>query len=202
VRRQDEWRIPVEAIRLAARGVDDVLASAATSAASAAATSGTRSATVDARRVARGTTGGRTRELHARTGARTNADRLTCVQVVALGVAVLRFAEDEVRVLDVDARVETVSAADAEPVHVGDAAPPALGARAAPTVVVLQARVDVIRMLIVGGHDIGETGRHRGDEVPGLALIVADVQATVVADHQMLAIVRIDPDRVLIDVRR
>src|SRR4029079_6714173 len=127
---------------------------------------------------------------------------LAGVQVVALGISVLRLAEKDIRMVDIHAGVETVAAADAEPIHVGDAAAAALRARAAPTIVVLKTGVDVVRPLVVSSDDVGETGGHRCDEVPGLALVPADVQAAVVADHEVLAVARIDPDRVLVNVRR
>ncbi len=54
----------------------------------------------------------------------------------------------------------------------------------------------------VGRHPIGERGGHRVDEVPRSPLIPADVEPAVVADHDVLGVLRIDPDGVLIDVPR
>ena len=48
--------------------------------------------------------------------------------------------------------------------------------------------------------DVGERRGHRVHEVPRLALVPADVETAVVADHDVLRVLRIDPDRVLIDV--
>src|SRR4029434_4957393 len=96
-----------------------------------------------------------------------------------------------------------VAAADAEPVGVENAAAAtaaAHGARAAPAAVVLKPDVHVVRVAHVRGHDVGERGRHRVDEVPRAALIPADVEPAVVADHDVLGIFLCDPDRVLIDV--
>src|SRR6185437_15680037 len=179
-------------------GIDHVLARATASAAAAPAAAARRAAVDAGRRAAARTAG----QLRRRTGGRTDAHRLPRVQVVARRVAVLRFAVDDAWRIDVDRRVEAVTAADAEPIHVGDAAAPTLRARAAPRIVVLQPGVHVVRMLVVGGNDVGEPGRHRGDEVPRAALIPADVETAVVADHEVVRVPRIDEDRVLIDVRR
>ena len=73
-------------------------------------------------------------------------------------------------------------------------------ARAAPAAVVLQADVDVVRTAHVGADPVGERGRHRVDEVPRPALVPADVEPAVVADQQVLRVLRVDPDRVLVDV--
>src|SRR5262249_49258873 len=147
-------------------------------------------------------TAGRTRAAATSTaGAWTDADRHAGVQIVARGVSVLRLAVDDVRMIDVDAGVEAVATTDAVPIHVGDAATAALRARTAPTVVVLEAGVDVIRMLIVSGDDVRQSRCHRRDEIPRAALGVAHIEAAVVADHEMIRVLRIDPDRVLIDVR-
>src|SRR6185369_17821690 len=44
-------------------------------------------------------------------------------------------------------------------------------------------------------------GGDRVDELPRRALIVADVQPTIVSDEKMIAIVRVDPDSVIVAVR-
>ena len=100
----------------------------------------------------------------------------------------------------IDRGIETVTAADAEPVRVHDAAAPAHGARPAPAAVVLQPDVDVVRPAHVGADDVRQRGGHRVDEVPGLALVPADVETAVVAAHDVLRVLRVDPDAVLIDV--
>src|SRR6185437_1305484 len=117
VRREDERRVPVEAVGVARLRVDDVLARATASAAAAPAAAARRAAVNAGRRAAARTAC----QLRRRTGGRTNAHRLPRVQIVARGVAVLRLAVDDVRRVDVDRRVEAITAADAEPVHVGDA---------------------------------------------------------------------------------
>src|SRR5262249_6599751 len=148
---------PVEAIRLTALGIDDVLArrrsaAAAPSPSTATATAGR--ASVDARGAGCISAGRATRELHAWAGVRPDAHGLPRGQIVARSASVLRLGEEAVRVVDVHAGVETVAAADAEPIHVRDAAAPAFRARSTPAVVVLQTGVDVVRTLIVGRHDV------------------------------------------------
>src|SRR5206468_8616715 len=76
------------------------------------------------------------------------------------------------------------------------------GAGTTPTAVVLQADVHEIRTAHVGGHDVGQGGRHRVHEFPRASLIPADVETAIVANHEMLRIPRIDPDRMLIDMPR
>src|SRR5262249_48531994 len=150
--------------------VDDVLAS---SAASTAATTTTTSATGRAAIDTRGIRTARATACAAR--ARTNAHRHAGVQVIARRVSVLRFAVDDVRMIDVDAGIEAVAATDAVPIHVGDTTAAALRARPAPAVVVLEARVDVIRTLIVRRDDVRESRCHRRDEVPRATLRVAHI---------------------------
>ena len=74
------------------------------------------------------------------------------------------------------------------------------GARPAPAAVVLQADVDVVRPAHVGADPVRKRCGHRVDEVPRPALVPRDVQPAVVADDQMLRVLRIDPQRVLIDM--
>ena len=101
----------------------------------------------------------------------------------------------------VDSGLEAVAAADAEPVGVEDPIGRlAGGTRPAPAAVVLQADVDVVRPAHVGAHPVGKRRGHRVDEVPRPALVPRDVQPAVIADDQMLRVLRIDPQRVLVDM--
>ena len=75
-------------------------------------------------------------------------------------------------------------------------------ARAAPAAVVLQAAADDVRLPHVGADLVELPDRaERVDELPGLGLVVGDVEAAVVADHHVVVIARIDPDGVMIAVR-
>src|SRR5262249_58517163 len=105
-------------------------------------------------------------------GVRSNALPTADAQVVAVGRAVLRLGDDHVVVGGIDRGIETVAAADAEPVRVHDPAASAHSAWSAPAAVVLQPDVDVIRPAHVGGADVRETGRHPVDVVPHSALAV------------------------------
>ncbi len=120
----------------------------------------------------------------ARTDARASAP---LAQVEAVHVAVLRFRVHDRPVGRILLRVEAVAAADPEPVGVEDADRVARRARAAPGPVVLQAAAHVVRLPHVGADRVELPGGHRVDEVPGVALVVAHVEAAVVAVHHVVA---------------
>src|SRR5262249_48139755 len=74
-------------------------------------------------------------------------------------------------------------------------------ARAVPTSVVLQTAANVIRFSHVSRDGVELRRRDVVDELPRRALVVTDIQSAVVADHQMGAVLRINPDGVMIAVR-
>ena len=133
--------------------------------------------------------------------ARADVHRLARAQVDALHVAVLRLVVDDVRVGGVHLGVEAVAAAHPEPVGIGDPRRAARRARAAPRAVVLQAAVHEVRLPHVRAHRVELAHRHRVDELPRVALVVAHVEAAVVAEHEVPRVRRVDPQRVVIAVR-
>ena len=74
------------------------------------------------------------------------------------------------------------------------------GARTAPRSVVLQARADVVRTPHVDRHVVRLADGPEPRRFERLAAVVADVEAAVVAVHHVLAVVRVDPDRVVVHV--
>ena len=64
----------------------------------------------------------------------------------------------------------------------------------------MQATANKIRLTHIGRHGIELRRGHRVDEIEGLALIVTHVQSAVVADDNVLAVFRVNPDRVMIAV--
>ena len=121
-------------------------------------------------------------------------------QVDAVGVAVLRLRVADRPVGRIIRGVEAIAAADAVPVGVQDAARCCARARAAPAAVVLQPAADVVRLPHVGADCVELAERHRFMSSHVVALVVADIEAAIVADDKMLAVARIDPDRVVVAV--
>src|SRR5262249_12660119 len=74
-------------------------------------------------------------------------------------------------------------------------------ARAAPAAVVLQPAADEVRLPHVGAHRVELADRNGVDVLPGVPAVVADVNAAIVSDDEMGAVLRVDPDRVMIAVR-
>ena len=98
-------------------------------------------------------------------------------------------------------RVKTIAAAGAKPIGVGNARVAARLARTAPRTVVLQATINVIRFPHIGSHSIKLTRDNRIDELPGVTLIVSDIQAAIVSNQKVFAVLRIDPAGVMVAVR-
>ena len=114
----------------------------------------------------------------------------------------LRFRVNDVVVRRIDLRVKAVAAGDAIPISVGNShLQISRLAWTTPRAVVLQSAVHVIRLTHIDADCVELRGRNRVDELPGRALIVTNVQTTVVTNQQVIAVRGIDPDRVVIDVR-
>jgi len=98
-------------------------------------------------------------------------------------------------------RIETIATARPEPVRIGNAHIASRLARAAPRTVILQSAIHVVRPAHIDSNRV-ELCRHDSgvDELPCVTAIVADVQAAVIADHDVVAILWIDPDGVMIAV--
>src|SRR4030095_6803508 len=73
--------------------------------------------------------------------------------------------------------------------------------RAAPTTIILQTAANVVRLSHVHGDRVEPRRRDVVNELPSRGLIVADIQTAVVADNQVVSVIRIDPQRVVIAVR-
>ena len=121
-------------------------------------------------------------------------------QVVTAHASVLRFAIDGGPIGGVLPGVETVAAGDGVPVCIDGAAGGAEGAGAAPGVVVLQAAADEIGAAHVGGDLVELAGFDGVVIVPGVAAIVTDVEAAVMAYGDDPRIFWIDPEGVVIGV--
>src|SRR5262245_20426260 len=154
--------------------------------------------------------------------ARADRDAAASLQIETLNIAVLRFCVDRRVISRVDLRIKTVASADAVPVGVDDsaaatatataaatttaaaaatAAASASLARAAPTAVILQASANVVRLSHVHSDSVELRRRDVVNELPSRGLVVADIQTAVVADNQVVRVIRIDPQRVVIAVR-
>src|SRR5262245_10971287 len=151
--------------------------------------------------------------------ARADRDATARLQIEPLHIAVLRLGVDRRVISRVDLRIKTVASADAVPVGVDYSAAAATTAttattaaatttaasarltRAAPTAVILQAAANVVRLSHVHGDRVELRRRNVVDELPSRGLVVADIQTAVVADNQVVSVIRIDPQRVVIAVR-
>ena len=133
--------------------------------------------------------------------ARPNLLRAPSAKIDSSHVAVLRLRIKYVGIGRISLSIEAVAAANAEPVGIHNARIGTRLAGSGPRTVILQAAVDVIRFAHVRGDRVKLRAHDRVDEFPRVALIVSHVQAAIVADAQMFAILWIDPDRVMIAVR-
>src|SRR6185295_17202662 len=134
--------------------------------------------------------------------ARSNAYAAAGAHIQTLHRAALRLGIDGVVISRIDLRVKTIATADAIPVSVRDSVLQAARlAWTTPRAVVLQTAVHVVRLTHVDSDRVELRGGNRIDKLPRRALIVADVQAAVISDHQVVAVVGIDPDRVIVAVR-
>src|SRR5262249_5947545 len=119
-----------------------------------------------------------------------------------LHVAVLAFRIDDVRVVLVDAADEAVAPADELPVLVDRPAEPLGAVWSAPTSVVLQAAVRPVRRAIGDRHVVKLADRAGvAHVIPRGGLVVGDVDPAIGADDQVPAILRVDPQAVLVRVQ-
>ena len=126
----------------------------------------------------------------------TNGAGLAGLQIPALDVPVLRFRVDDIGILRIDTGVETVAAAYGNPIVIGDAFLLHRGAGAAPTVVILQASADVIRLLVIEGDLIELAHGDVVDVFPCATGIPRDVDSAIAAGQQVIGIRGVDPDGV------
>ena len=114
-------------------------------------------------------------------------------------VAALVLGVDGVRVRRILPGPEAVAVVDVLPAAVGDAA--RIRRIADPGAVILQAAIDLVRVLVVDAHVVelrhGQVGRFP----PPAAPVVRKPQPAVVAAHHVLGILRVDPNVVPVAVR-
>src|SRR5262245_7182352 len=95
--------------------------------------------------------------------------------------------------------METIAATHVEPDRVSDLA--AAPARPAPRPVVLQTAAHAVGRAHVEADVVELAERHRVDEIPVATPVPALPYATIVAHHDVIAIIWIDPHGVMIDVQ-
>ena len=78
---------------------------------------------------------------------------------------------------------------------------PHLG-RAPPGAVILQAAIDVVRVIVIDRNMVELGERHVAHKTPCFTAVMRYSQAAVVADDNVTGIVRVDPERMVIDVQR
>ena len=133
--------------------------------------------------------------------ARSNHLRAAGAKIDPCHVAVLRLGIENVRIGRICLSIEAIATADAEPIGISNARIAACLAGPCPRAVILQAAVNVIRFAHVCRDRIKLRGHNRVDEFPGVTLVITHVQAAIISNAQVFAVLRIDPDRVMIAVR-
>ena len=96
-------------------------------------------------------------------------------------------------------RVEAVAAGDREPVRVGDGTSLA-ATRPAPCAIILRAAADVVGNLKVVADVVELTNGKIRREVVVATAVPGNRDATIVADDEVIRVVRVDPHRVMVDV--
>ena len=120
---------------------------------------------------------------------------------MARQVPLLPLRIDDVRVVRVDGGLVAVAEQRDEPVTMTDADVIVSARGTTMAVVVLGAAVHIVKRLVVVDGDLVELrDRHVIDETPGLAEIVSLVEATVVADQNVVLIVRVKRHSMVIDM--
>ena len=133
-------------------------------------------------------------------GFRPDRPLLSGAHVAAIDVTVLGLGIDDPRLDIVDGCIKAVAAVNHLPVIIHDAVASKGLARPAPTAVVLQAAADVIWLFVVERHFVELTDSDGVDEVPGLAGIVAPVNAAIGPGEHVIRIGWVDPHRVIVSV--
>ncbi len=139
--------------------------------------------------------------VFARRLARLNVDNLAAPPIVAHQSAVLPLAIDNVGVFRINRRLKAVAPHRAEPFFIGDPRRALRPRRAAERVVVLRPAIDVIkRRAVIDGHAIELRDRQVPLVRPVGGAIEALIDAAVAADEQIVRIVRVDVERVIVNV--
>ena len=125
---------------------------------------------------------------------------LVRLAVDSADVAALRFGIDVRRIARIGEHPEAVAAVEILPLRLGDAAGKLR--LADPRAVVLESAVHLVRLVHVDAHVVELRDRQRLRLPPLVPGIVGVPQAAVVADDQMIGVLRIDPHVVEVAVRR
>ncbi len=130
-----------------------------------------------------------------------DADALAGLAVVADEAALLARGVNNVGIVRIDAGLEAIAAIGDEPIGVGDAVGGAIARRAAQAVVILRAAIDVVEGRVVIDRDVVELGDGQiGFEMPVGGAVETFVDAAVIAHEVVVRVVRVNPQRVVIDV--
>ncbi len=130
-----------------------------------------------------------------------NVEVLAALAIVAGERSVLCFGIDDVRIRRVGYGPEPVAALGDLPVFVGRPLETLGARRTAQGVVVLGAAADVVEgERIVDAEAIELGDRQVLEEAPGGGAVEALVEAAVAADEVVVGVLRIDPDRMIVDV--
>ena len=114
---------------------------------------------------------------------------------------ILRLGIEDVRISRICHRVKAIAARQEQEILVGDAVFKTGADGAAPRSIVLGAAIDVIeRLLHVGRHRIKLHQRQIGLPSPALAAIARRVHAAIIAQDQVIAVLGVDPHRVIVGV--
>ncbi len=133
---------------------------------------------------------------------RTNKALFTGVQIPTRQVTALKHHVTAARILGIRERVETVTEANFLPVQVSNAGVFPYFGWASPGAIVLQSTIDVIWVIVVDGNVIKLGERQVAYEASCLTAIVRDSNTAITADDHMPGIVRINPECVIVDVKR
>ncbi len=121
--------------------------------------------------------------------------------VVANKFAALKFGVNGVVIFRVNRGTEAIATLGGKPIGVDDSAFAASARGAANAGIILRAAVDVIERSVGVGDDIVKLSERKIFRVaPCAAAVVTFVEAAVAADHDVLAIVGVNPDDVIIHV--
>src|SRR4029077_542639 len=121
-------------------------------------------------------------------------------QIAPRKIAVLRFGVNNPGLDVIDLGVKAIAAMNQRPILVGDAIASKRCAGTTPTAVVLQTTANVIGLFVVQADFVKLADGDVIQKVPGLAVVVAPVNAAVAARDNVIRIERIDPQRVEISV--
>ena len=121
-------------------------------------------------------------------------------QVYPIGAPALRVGVDVARIDRVGHRIEPVTVRNVEHIRVRDPHAIVRAHRDAPCPVVLCAAVHEVRVATIHIDIVELCDGKIVDKVPVPGAIVREVQPTIVAQHHVITVGRVEPERVMIDV--